>query len=239
MPASRSFDRNVSTSSLARRSAAFLAWLHIIDGSSAGAPMLWATVSRSVLLKSHTSICESLSSTRTDSKPRLPKRPLMLPRCMKTSMQGGHRFPCSAGRGPRSTVQLTATRPPGRSTRWTSRKAARLSGQRQKPPFEMTTSAEAGPRAVASMSATTKLHCWSLRPRSCARVAACCTSAAERLTPTTRPRPPTFDAARNASGPKPLPRSTTVSPGRRAAEGKGLRTPCMRSTSSPRKSSSC
>jgi hypothetical protein len=53
------------------------------------------------------------------------------------------------------------------------------------------------------------------------------------------PRSPTFIEARKTSIPKPEPRSSTDSPPLSAAHGKGLLTPCMRSTSLPSASSSC
>mmetsp|Transcript_136250 Transcript_136250/g.240821 ORF Transcript_136250/g.240821 Transcript_136250/m.240821 type:complete len:216 (-) Transcript_136250:246-893(-) len=156
--------------------------------------------------------------------------------CMKTSMQGGHRLSCRAGNGFCKTVQLTAIRPPGLSTLYTSRNAFGLDGQRQNAPFEMTASTEDPSKGKFSTSPCTKLHL--LKPRSRALFSARTTSSADKSTPMVRPSGPTFSAARKESIPNPLPKSKTVSPALRVTALNGLPTPCMRSTSSPMKASS-
>ena len=124
---------------------------------------------------------------------------------------------------------LTPKRPPGLSTRATSRSTAGLSALRLSTQLEITTSTDASGSGICSM-----------RPRRISTLPApmvfrraSSTISGVMSRPTTRPVGPTRRAESNRSRPAPLPRSRTVSPDRRSATRSGLPQPRLSTWSLP------
>ena len=117
-------------------------------------------------------------------------------------------------------MSLTATRPPGLSTRNISRKTAGLSGARLMTQLEMTQSTEASGSGIDSMRA--RWNSTLVTPALTALAFARSIISGVMSMPMALPVGPTFLAASSTSRPPPQPRSTTTSPGFRWAVAVGL-----------------
>jgi hypothetical protein len=117
-------------------------------------------------------------------------------------------------------MSLTASRPPGLSTRAISRNTAGLSGARLITQLLITTSTEVSDSGSRSMLARWNSAFVTLPLAAFFRDSSIISGVMS--IPMALPVGPTFWAARNTSSPPPLPRSTTTSPGSRFAVAVGL-----------------
>src|SRR5882672_3867528 len=126
----------------------------------------------------------------------------------------------ASSRSGSATTSVTASRPPGRSTRAASASAEALSVERLMTQLEMTTSTQAAGRGMSSISpfrnSTLAIPASSALRRASASISSVMSS------PYTLPAEPTRRAERMTSMPPPEPRSSTTSPSRRAATARGL-----------------
>mmetsp|Transcript_46517 Transcript_46517/g.74360 ORF Transcript_46517/g.74360 Transcript_46517/m.74360 type:complete len:256 (+) Transcript_46517:341-1108(+) len=111
------------------------------------------------------------------------------------------------------TTSVTASRPPGLSTRSASRRTRGLSGERLMTQFEMTTSIVLSPAGRFSISPRRNSTRGGTRPLSRAFSRALASMSGVMSTPTTDPAGPTSSVARRQSIPAPHPKSRTNSPG--------------------------